>query len=90
MVYDFRAIDVGQAEVEKNQIRPNRLNSPQSLFFVANLINGVPCRGQGLAQGQVDRFFGVQNKYSWTYRAGFEIVVFHPLNCDARHYDTSG
>jgi len=43
MTDDFFTIYVGQTGIEKDQIRPNRLNSPQSLFPVADLINGVAC-----------------------------------------------
>jgi hypothetical protein len=65
MPYNFLAIHVGQAEIEQNQIRPDRLNSLQSLVSVANLINGVARRWQYDTESLLDGFFVVNEKYPW-------------------------
>ena len=72
MPYDFLAIHVGQAEIEKNQIRPDRLNFPQSLFSVADWIDGIACWGQYDTESLLDRLFVVNKEYSRT-------LLFHRL-----------
>lgn len=74
---DFLAFHARQVKMEKNQIRPNGLNSPQRLSSIADLINGVTCRRQYGAEGLLHRLLLVDKKYSRTHRRFLE--------CDARH-----
>ena len=65
MPYNFLAIHVGQSEIEKNQIRPDRLNFPKSLFSVADWIDGIACWGQYDTESLLDRLFVVNKEHSW-------------------------
>jgi len=65
MPYNLLAIHVGQSEIEKNQIRPDRLNLPKSLFSVADWIYGIACWGQYYTESLLDRLFVVNKEHSW-------------------------
>jgi hypothetical protein len=62
---DCLAIHIGQAEIEKNQIRPDRLNFPESLFPVPDWIDCIACAGQYDTESLLDRPFVVNEKYPW-------------------------
>jgi len=63
----FLAIHVGQAEIEKNQVRPDGLNFPHSVLSVADLRYVVARRREYNAESLQDGFFVVNKKYSWTF-----------------------
>src|SRR5579872_359629 len=63
---DFLAIHIGQAEIEKNQIRPDRLNFPEGFFSVADWIDCIACGRQYDTESLLDRLFVVNKEYPWT------------------------
>jgi len=78
--YDVLAFHVGQADIEKNQIRPRGVDSLHCLFPAARLINAVTFLEQYSAESALARLFLVHQKYSWTYWLGYENSVFDLLN----------
>src|ERR1022692_2005182 len=102
MPYDFLAIHVGQAEIEKNQIRTDRLNFPKSFFSVADWIDDIACWGQYDTESLLDRLLIVNNEDSWTsffHRSrlsetdrylSFEEVPFTSLPAEARRFVQRG
>jgi len=61
---DFLTIHVGQTAIEKDQIRPGQLNSPQSLVTVADWENGTACGKQLKRGGKSGDPFSAKNARS--------------------------
>jgi hypothetical protein len=77
---DLLTVHIGQTQIEKNQIRPDRLNSLKSLFPVTDWINGVACRGQYDTESLLDRLFVVDNEYPWTsFFHRYRLSRFDPI-----------